>query len=181
VLLQHHPTRVLDIGCNTGTFSALAARHGSEVVAIDSDISALDRAAEISIAEKLNILTLAVDLDRPTPAAGWDNSETLSFLERAAGHFDLVMMLAVIHHLLLQAQVPLDRIASLAHSLTRRHLLVEWVPQTDPMWQQILRGRDSIYAHLTEEAFLNAFSPGFLFISCKRLSNGRSLHLLERR
>src|SRR4051794_33907290 len=31
-----HP-RVLDVGCNTGTFSLLAARSGSRVVAIDSD------------------------------------------------------------------------------------------------------------------------------------------------
>ena len=51
----------------------------------------------------------------------------MSFLNRAEQCFDLVLMLAVIHHLLLMDQIPLERIAALAARLTRRYLLIEWV------------------------------------------------------
>src|SRR3972149_6260807 len=36
-LKEFHPRRVLDVGCNTGHFAALAARQGARVVAIDAD------------------------------------------------------------------------------------------------------------------------------------------------
>lgn len=175
------PKAVLDVGCNTGTFSALAAEAGARVIAIDNDLASLDRVALAARQRNLNIQPLAVDLSRPTPAAGWAYGESVSFLDRARGGFDLVLMLAVIHHLLLQAQVPLEPIADLAHQLTRKHLLVEWVPQNDPKFQELLRGRGDIYGHLTEKAFRAAFSRCFTWVEERRLDNGRSLHLMERK
>ena len=180
-LQQAAPQHVLDVGCNTGTFSALAAEAGAAVVAIDNDLPSLDRVADMARQRKLNILPLAVDLSRPTPSAGWEYHESLSFLDRACGHFDFVLMLAVLHHLLLQAQVPLAPIAALCHRLTSKYLLIEWVPQHDPKFQELLRGRDALYAHLTEEAFRDAFAPHFTWVQESRMANGRSLHLLERK
>jgi hypothetical protein len=72
------------------------------------------------------------------PAADWEYSESFSFQERATGHFDLVRMLAVIHHLLLQARIPLDRTASLCHRLTRKHLLLEWVLRFGLKFRELL-------------------------------------------
>ncbi len=46
-------------------------------------------------------------------------------------------MLAVIHHLLLMEQIPLPAILALCSRLTRRHLVVEWVPVEDPMFQSL--------------------------------------------
>lgn len=180
-LRRTRPRAVLDVGCNTGTFSALAADAGARVVAIDTDLASLDRVALAALARGLDILPLAVDLSRPTPAAGWANAETLSFVDRAKGGFDMVMMLAVIHHLLLSAQVPLEPIADMARRLTRKHLLIEWIPPADPKFQELLRGRQSIYGHLIEEAFRSAFSKHFAWIEERKLENGRSLHLLEKR
>ena len=82
-----------------------------------------------------NILPLCVDLAHPTPSAGWENRENASFLSRCSGHFDTVMMLAVIHHLLLRSQIPMDRIAAFCSNLTTRHLILEWVPPTDSKFQ----------------------------------------------
>lgn len=146
---------------------------------MDSDLASLDRVAEMARERKLNILPLSVDLSRPSPAVGWEYGEGLSFLRRAEGHFDLVLMLAVIHHLLMAAQVPLVLIASLAARLTRKHLLIEWVPQSDPKFQELLRGRDALYEHLTEAAFRKAFARHFSWVDELALANGRSLHLLE--
>ncbi len=53
-------------------------------------------------------MPLVVDLTRPTPGMGWLNGETPSFLDRACGSFDAVMMLATIHHMLVTERVPLD-------------------------------------------------------------------------
>ena len=184
VLGLARPRHLLDVGSNTGTYSDLAAQAGAAVVSIDTDLQSVDHlAARVRSASgtPANILPLCVDLANPTPGTGWQNRESSSFLDRAAGHFDTVLMLAVIHHLLLHNQVPLDRIAALTASLTTRHLILEWVPPTDPKFRELLRGRDDLYAHLTEHAFREAFAPHFTIESELLLANHRILlHFMRR-
>jgi SAM-dependent methyltransferase len=175
------PVRVLDVGCNTGVYSRLAADAGGEVVAIDTDLQTVDRLFASLKGSGKKILPLCVDLAHPSPATGWENQEYASFLSRCAGHFDTVMMLAVIHHLLLRSQIPLERIAALASGLTTRHLIVEWVPPTDEKFRELLRGRDSIYAHITENAFRVAFAEYFVTVNELRLLNGRLMVHLEKK
>jgi len=185
VLGLARPRHLLDIGSNTGTYSDLAAQAGAAVVSIDTDLQSVDhlaaRVRKASTGLPANILPLCVDLANPTPGTGWQNRESSSFLDRAAGHFDTVLMLAVIHHLLLRNQVPLERIAELAASLTTRHLILEWVPPADPKFQELLRGRDALYTHLTEQAFRDAFAPHFTIVSELLLSNRRILFHFMRR
>jgi hypothetical protein len=181
VLSDTQPKTVLDIGANTGTYSALAARSGAQVVSLDIDPAAVEALWQMARREKLAILPLVADIARPTPALGWENSENFSLLDRLQGKFDLVLMLAVIHHLLLMDQVPLDRIAALVARITRRWAVVEWVPQSDPMFQFLLRGRDAIYTHLQLETMLAAFAPLFSVSARTDLANGRTLFLLEKR
>jgi SAM-dependent methyltransferase len=180
-LAAARPSRVLDVGCNTGVYSMLAADAGAEVVSIDTDMQAVDRLCIALKGTGKNILPLCVDLAHPTPAAGWQNRETHSFLTRASGHFDTVMMLAVLHHLLLQSQIPLSHIASLCSTLTTRNLILEWVPPQDSMFKQLVRGRDALYAHLTEDAFRDAFAPHFTILREVTLPNGRILFHFTRR
>jgi SAM-dependent methyltransferase len=175
------PMRVLDVGCNTGVYSNLAADAGAEVVAIDTDLQAVDRLCASLKDSGRNILPLCVDLAHPTPAAGWENREYASFLSRCAGHFDTVMMLAVLHHLLLRNQIPMDRIAALCSNLTTEHLILEWVPPTDPKFQELLRGRDAIYAHITESSFRDAFAEHFTTIDELTLVNGRTMLHLQKK
>jgi SAM-dependent methyltransferase len=180
-LAAARPTRVLDVGCNTGVYSNLASDSGAEVVSIDTDLQAVDRLCANLKGSGKNILPLCVDLAHPTPAAGWENREYASFLSRCAGHFDTVMMLAVLHHLLLRNQIPMDRIAALCSNLTIRHLILEWVPPTDPKFQELLRGRGAIYTHITEAAFRDAFAEYFTTIDELVLVNGRTmLHLRKK-
>jgi len=180
-LAAAQPTRVLDVGCNTGVYSNLAADAGAEVVSIDTDLQAVDRLCANLKGSGKNILPLCVDLAHPTPAAGWENREYASFLSRCTGHFDTVMMLAVLHHLLLRNQIPMDRIATLCSNLTTRHLILEWVPPTDPKFQELLRGRGAIYTHITEAAFRDAFAEHFTTIDELALVNGRTMLHLQKR
>jgi len=175
------PERVLDVGCNTGVYSRLAADAGAEVVSIDTDLQAVDRMYASLKGSGKKILPLCVDLAHPTPAIGWENREYGSFLGRCAGRFDVVMMLAVIHHLLLRSQIPLERIAALVSGLTTRHLIVEWVPPTDLKFRELLRGRDAIYGHITEGAFREAFGEYFVTVNELRLLNGRMMVHFEKR
>ena len=178
---EPQPMRVLDVGCNTGGYSNLAADLGAEVVAIDTDLQAVDRLCASLKGSGKNILPLCVDLAHPSPAIGWENREAPAFLSRCHGHFDAVMMLAVLHHLLLRNQIPLSRIAALCAGLTTRHLILEWVPQADPKFQELLRGREAIYAHITEAAFRGAFAEHFEVADEMLLANGRiMLHLVKR-
>jgi SAM-dependent methyltransferase len=180
-LASSRPARVLDLGCNTGVYSNLAADAGAEVVSIDTDMQAVDRLCASLKGSDRSILPLCVDLAHPTPAVGWENRENASFLSRCTGHFDTVMMLAVLHHLLLRNQIPMDSIAALCSSLTTQRLILEWVPPTDPKFQELLRGRDAIYAHITEAAFRDAFAEHFTTIDELTLANGRiMLHLRKR-
>jgi len=180
-LAAAQPARVLDVGCNTGVYSNLAADTGAEVVSIDTDLQAVDRLCANLKGSGKNILPLCVDLAHPTPAAGWENREYGSFLSRCTGHFDTVMMLAVLHHLLLRNQIPMDRIAALCNNLTTQHLILEWVPPTDPKFQELLRGRGAIYTHITEAAFRDAFAEYFTTIDELALVNGRTMLHLQKK
>lgn len=90
-------------------------------------------------------------------------------------------MLALMHHLLLHDQIPLAEIAALCRTLTTGTLILEWVPPTDVMFRELLRGRDALYAGITEPAFRRHFAEHFLTLAEHRLENGRILFHFERR
>ena len=183
VLQEFRPARLLDIGANTGHFTELACSPpGASVVAIDSDPAAVGRLWLRASEKKLDILPLVVDLCRPTPALGWRNSESPSFLDRAQGSFDMVTMLAVIHHMLVTERVPLEEILDLAASLTTDLLLIEFVEPSDPMFRRLVRGRDALYAHLTAAYFESACEARFRIVRKEPIAqSSRTLYLLRRK
>jgi len=76
-------------------------------------------------------------------------------------------------------QIPLEKIMALCARLTKKHLIVEWVPVSDPMYQSLMRGRDELYGALTEADLLTAAAGYFHPVRQQTLSNGRILFLLE--
>ena len=180
VMESFRPKHVLDIGANTGTYSIIAARAGAEVVALDNDAGALETLGQAAQQGGHRVSTLVANIARPTPASGWRNREQFSLLQRLTGKFDMVLMLAVIHHLILREQIPLPHIADLCAGLTTRWMVVEWVPPSDPMFQEWLRGRDHLYGNLSEDDLHKAFGPFFHVLDRTVLGNGRVLLLLER-
>ena len=170
------------MGANEGRFSLLAAQRGASVVAIDSDPAVVGTIWRQAHARSLDVLPLVVDLTRPTPAIGWRNQECDSFLERARGHFDMVMMLAVLHHMLVTERVPLEEILSLAAELTREYLLIEFVAPADPMFRRIVRGREALHEHLTFERFEATAAARFELVKSLRIEGlHRCLYLFRRR
>ncbi len=131
-LTDSRPATVLDIGCNTGHFSAIAATTGARVVAIDADPAVVGSVWQRAQNEELDILPLTVNIARPTPACGWRNAEYPSFLERATGSFEMVMMLALIHHLIVTERIPLSEVFSIASALTTGTRLSSTCPKKTP-------------------------------------------------
>lgn len=180
-LARVRPSTVLDAGANEGHFSLIAAATGAQIVAIDSDPAVVGSLWRKASAAKLDVLPLVVDLARPTPAMGWRNQECLSFLDRAKGHFDLVMMLAVIHHLLVTEGIPLEEILDLAAEMSRGFVVIEFVETSDPMFQRIARGRDALYSHLSRQAFEAAAQRLFEIAACEQIRGlNRWLYLFRR-
>jgi SAM-dependent methyltransferase len=161
VVGEQCPRRVLDVGCNTGLFSIVAARKGAEVVAIDSDPVVIGNLWRTARRERLDILPLVVDFTRPSPGVGWRNGECQAFLQRAGGAFDAVLMLAVIHHMLVTERVPLPDIVDLVAELTTDCAVAEFIAPDDPMFRRLTRGRDALFTNLTAESFERAWQRRF--------------------
>ena len=159
---------MLDVGGNTGHYSRIATAAGARVVAWDTDVQAADANWREARAKHEPILPLVANIARPTPAVGWQNAESLSLLERSEGAFDCILLLGVIHHMLLIDQIPLPAIFDLIGRLTTRWAIIEWVPATDSQFLQLCRGRQDIYGHLDESAFLAAADQTLRPAACRK-------------
>jgi SAM-dependent methyltransferase len=178
VLAAARPNWVLDIGANTGEFCEMAAARAS-TVGIDLDEVSVSAIHSRAMALQLPVQALVVDLSQPTPASGWRNEERKSFFERAAGRFDIALMLAVGHHLRVSAGIPLSRILQAGLELGGGSLVFEFVPTTDPMFRAIARGREALYADNTVEnceALLQAIGT---IEMRENLHNGRTLFWVQ--
>lgn len=147
---------VWDIGANTGEYSMVAARNASLVVAMDSDHGAVEKLyMEIRKKGIKNILPLLLDISDPSPACGWLNGETKTVAER--GKPDLVLALALIHHLCIARNVTLDSFVNWITGLAPEGV-VEFVAKDDPMVQHLLSTREDIFQRYSKENFESLLS-----------------------
>jgi len=172
------PKQVWDLGANTGVFSRLAAETGALTVSSDIDPAAVEKNYRKVRADKAtNLLPIVIDLTNPSPGIGWDNKERNAFYER--GPADLVMALALVHHLAISNNVPL---ADLARTFAQlgRWLIIEFVPKEDSQVQRLLMTRLDIFPGYNKEGFEEAFAPYFNVQICRPLEGSkRTLYLME--
>ena len=112
----------------------------------------------LSAEDRANVLPLVMDLASPSPALGWGLEERRSLMDR--GPADLVVALALIHHLAIGNNVPLERIARFFRQIGRQ-AIVEFVPKEDPMVQRLLAAREDIFTDYDIAGFRDAFAPHF--------------------
>ena len=174
------PRSVWDLGGNVGTFSRAAAAAGSQVVSFDIDPACVERNyLRVRADKEPNILPLLMDLANPSPAAGWENMERLSFLER--GPADAVLALALIHHLAIGNNVPLERAARF-FARAGRTLLIEFVPKSDSQVKRLLVTREDIFDRYTQDDFERAFSGPFEILRRLPLAGSeRTLYVMARK
>jgi hypothetical protein len=177
---QVAPATVWDLGANTARFSRLASQRGIQTVAFDLDPYAVE-AAYTAAKQRgdQHLLPLVLDLTNPSPAIGWANAERMQITER--GPADLVLSLALVHHLAIGNNVPLRMISEYFVSLGR-HLAVEFVPKDDVRVQQLLSSRSDIFPDYTVGGFEEAFSSAFKIIRREPVAGStRLLYLMRRR
>jgi len=159
MLDEMRPATAWDLGANDGRYSRLASDRGIPTVAFDVDPVAVEK--NYLQAKKSNdedLLALRIDLANPSPALGWDHAERASLADR--GPADAVMALALIHHLAIGNNVPLERIAAFLARLGK-NLVIEWVPKEDSQVQRLLASRDDVFPDYSENGFVDAFSSHF--------------------
>jgi len=179
VVTRVAPKTMWDLGANTGMFSMIAAESGTDVTAFDIDPACVEICySEVKKRRIKNVLPLRMDLTNPSSAIGWANAERRSFIDR--GPVDLVMMLALVHHLAISNNVPLAKIADFACSICRS-LLIEFVPKSDPQVKRLLRSRRDIFSDYDRECFEAEFSRRFCLESSYPVGkDGRVLYLFRK-
>jgi hypothetical protein len=174
------PKTVWDLGGNTGLFSRLAVEAGAHVTSWDLDPAAVEKNyLHLKQEGSRPLLPLLLDLTNPSAGLGWANEERMSLAQR--GPVDLVMALALVHHLAISNNVPLERIADFMASLGP-NLLIEFVPKGDSQVQRLLASRQDVFDRYTPEGFEAAFARRYETIDVQPIrETARVLYLLRRK
>ena len=175
-----NPSRVWDLGANTGLFSRMAGDRGIPTISFDVDPAAAERNyLECREQGECNILPLVLDLTNPSPGIGWHNRERDSLVKR--GPVDAVMALALIHHLAISNNLSFKQIADFLRCVCNR-LIIEFVPKSDSQVQRLLSTREDIFADYNQQAFENTFGEYFRIQRCDKIRDTkRALYLMEKR
>jgi ribosomal protein L11 methylase PrmA len=168
-LRSANPRTVWDLGANTGEYSRAAREVAPSVISFDVDPAAVERNYRRVRADgETGILPLLLDLTNPSPAQGWAGRERLSLEDR--GPADAVLALALIHHLAIGHNVPLEQVARF-FSRIGRHLIIEFVPKSDSQVKRLLLSRPDIFPHYTKEGFEQAFVRHFTIESASPIQD----------
>lgn len=170
---------VWDLGANTGEYSRVAAEHARSVLALDADHLAVERNFR-ALADEGNarILPLVMDVTDPSPGLGWRGRERRPLAERSRP--DLVLALALVHHVSIGAHVPLFEFAAWLGGLGA-DLVVEFVSKDDPQTRRLLRHKDDRYDDYTLAALEAALAPTHELVAREVLQGGLRTLLHARR
>ena len=170
---------VWDLGANTGIFSRLASKKDIETISFDIDPAAVEKNYLTCIQEAdTKLLPLLLDLTNPSSSIGWNSVERNSFVER--GPADVVIALALIHHLTISNNIPLFNLAEFFHGICN-YLIIEFIPKTDSQVKRLLLTREDIFVDYNQQNFENEFKKFFSVYESKKLNNSeRILYLFKK-
>jgi SAM-dependent methyltransferase len=173
------PRLVWDIGANNGRYSRLAAEHARTVVAIDADQGPLELLyRELRDEGDERILPLTIDLADPSPGLGWRGLERGALAVR--GRPDLVLALALVHHLTISANVPVREVVDWLAELGSA-LVVEFPTREDPMVKKLLaRKREGLHPDYELGHFERCLAEAFTIDRSERLGSGTRVLFLAR-
>ena len=169
---------VWDLGCNQGRYSRIAAKYSDLVVSMDADHLTIDRLYRALREEKNRvIIPLVTDLSDPSPGLGWRGLERPPLKQRSKP--DLVLCLALIHHLVIGRNLLLSDVVHWLASL-QASVVIEFIDRSDEQVQRLLRNRSDIFSDYNKEEFLRLIESLFLVQQQVVLSSGtRTLYLLR--
>jgi ribosomal protein L11 methylase PrmA len=161
------PKILWDLGCNTGEYVRVALSNGaSTAIGFEADHGALDAAFAGAAKDDIPFLPLYMDLANPSPGGGWTGLERPGLAARA--NADAVLALALLHHLAIARNIPLDSAVEWLMTLAPSGIL-EFVPKSDPMVQTMLRLREDVFEGYTEANFLDVVRRGARVVKTLRV------------
>jgi ribosomal protein L11 methylase PrmA len=171
---------VWDLGCNTGVFSRIAAQNSKYVIAMDGDHLSIEHLYYALKKEGVNnILPLVMNLADSSPGLGWRGLERKSLVER--GKPDLVLCLALIHHMVISANIPLHEFINWLAELGCA-VVIEFPTKEDPMVKRLLLNKDDQYSEYTVDSFEQTVLKVFKIEKREELeSRTRVLYFLRRK
>ena len=176
-----NPKTVWDFGSNTGIFSRIFSKEGIDVTAFDIDHLAIEKnylTAKENGEE--NIFPLIFDISNPSPALGFNNEERKTLTQRAQ-NVDLILALALIHHLRITYSIPFSYIAKYFAEISK-YLIIEFVDKKDSKIQTMLLNREDIFDDYTKENFEKEFGEFYQILEIKPIDGTRrTLYLMERK
>lgn len=166
---------VVDLGGNAGRFSAIVAKYVRNVVLVDSDHDSIELAArEFEHLGVKNIHCVVLDLTDPSTGRGWGGAERPDFYSRVKPQ--KAMALALIHHLVVGAGIPMDRVAAHFRDIAPS-LIIEFVPPGDPMVDFLSANKSGQHHEYTQPEFERAFLKYFSLSKKQELADsGRVLY-----
>jgi len=172
----------IDMGANDGFFSLiLSEKPEVSITSIDADAACISRLYN-TIREKNipNILPLCIDILLPSPAIGFRNNERSSFNDRFRA--ELVVALALIHHLVLAANIPLRDIPQYLAALSTGWLIIEFVPLEDEKAQELIRNKHRWHLPYDISSFEQYFEEYFSIGKKSKIpGTERILYLMKKR
>jgi ribosomal protein L11 methylase PrmA len=170
---------VWDLGANDGTFSRIASSMGIETISFDIDPACVENNYRaVKSGREGQLLPLCQDLTNPSPGIGWASNERSSLAAR--GPCDLAMALALVHHLAISNNVPLQLIASYFASLCS-WLIIEFVPKEDSQVQRLLATRTDIFDRYEVDCFEREFKSHFEIVRKSTIKDScRLLYLMRK-
>jgi hypothetical protein len=180
-LSGHDNGLVWDLGANDGAFSRIAAQHADYVVAADFDEGAIDPLYRALRAENnTKILPLVIDLQDPSPGIGWRNTERPAFYDRSKP--DVILMLALLHHIAITGNVPLPQIVDWMASFGAR-IVVEFVHTDDVQTKRLLANKpEGLFPDYRVDVFEKLLAERFTIEKQESLPSGtRTLYLVTPR
>ena len=176
VLSDLRPATVLDIGCNRGWYSQLAALLGSRVVALDVDESRVAHCYRKARENNLPILPLVMDIRYPSPGQGTCNQVIAPALQRFP--CDMVLALSLVHRLVLDQNLTFEQVCDTFASFSKRWLLVEFISRKA---REVRKRCSDWHSWYTLESFMDALTQRFRSVRImENQSESRVLLLCEK-
>ncbi|MCK5026823.1 MAG: SAM-dependent methyltransferase [Candidatus Pacebacteria bacterium] len=173
-LAKQKPKVVWDVGANEGVFSIISSEQNIYTLSIDIDPGAVQQNYIIAAKSKTkHLLPLIMDISNSSPALGWGLEERSNLLKR--GPADMIIALALIHHLTIGGNAPFEVVARFFRSMGRS-LIIEFVPKNDSQVKRLLMSREDVFSDYTQENFEEQFSKYFSIT--KKVSIDKSERIL---
>ncbi|HEX5474268.1 MAG TPA: hypothetical protein VFX12_06375 [Vicinamibacterales bacterium] len=174
------PALVWDLGANAGTFSAICAEYARDVVAIDADALVVERMYQGLRGGTAHILPLVGNVADPSPGLGWRGEERLPLRRRGAP--DLTLCLALIHHVVISANVPLPEFVDWLAGLGG-DLVIEFVEKDDPMVRRLLLNKQDQYSDYDRALFEDRLALHYDLAARESIQDGHRVlyHAVRRR